>query len=268
MTYSVVALDLDGTLLSPDHTLPFYIKETSKLLAEKNIHFIFATGRHYIDVDQIRNGLGIDAYMITSNGARVHNTNVELILTHNLDPDIVHELCLMEFNHPNILTNYYSSDNWLINRESPEQKAYFQESVFHYQLFERDNFSTTDVSKVYFTCEDHQQLLLLQEQIRNRWSDRVNVSFSLPCCLEVMNGSVSKGNALKQVADLLGYTLQDCIAFGDGMNDYEMLTMAGKGCIMKNSHQLLRDNLPDMENIGSNEEEAVSYYLRQLYSGI
>lgn len=62
--------------------------------------------------------------------------------------------------------------------------------------------------------------------------------------------------------------MQDCIAFGDGMNDYEMLTMAGKGCIMKNSHQLLRDNLPDMEIIGSNEEEAVSYYLRRLYSGI
>lgn len=72
--------------------------------------------------------------MITSNGARVHNTNGELILKHNLDPNIVHELCLMEFDNPNILTNYYSSNNWLINRESPEQKKHFKESVFHYQL--------------------------------------------------------------------------------------------------------------------------------------
>lgn len=47
-----------------------------------------------------------------------------------------------------------------------------------------------------------------------------------------MAGGVSKGHALEAVAKKLGYSLQDCIAFGDGMNDAEMLSMAGKGCIM------------------------------------
>ncbi len=62
-----------------------------------------------------------------------------------------------------------------------------------------------------------------------RWGDRVNVSFSTLTCLEVMAGGVSKGHALEAVAKMLGYTLSDCIAFGDGMNDAEMLSMAGKG---------------------------------------
>ncbi|GAL16219.1 hypothetical protein JCM19233_7242 [Vibrio astriarenae] len=43
---------------------------------------------------------------------------------------------------------------------------------------------------------------------------------------------MSKGEALKAVAESLGKSLQDCIAFGDGMNDVEMLTMAGKGLVM------------------------------------
>lgn len=69
--YQVVASDLDGTLLSPDHTLSPYAKETLKLLTARGIHFVFATGRHHVDVGQIRDNLEIKSYMITSNGARV-----------------------------------------------------------------------------------------------------------------------------------------------------------------------------------------------------
>ncbi|MDE5285089.1 MAG: HAD hydrolase family protein, partial [Candidatus Blochmannia sp. A2] len=68
---------------------------------------------------------------------------------------------------------------------------------------------------------------------------------------ELMAGTVSKGHALEEVAKIIGYTLKDCIAFGDGMNDLEMLSMAGKGCIMHNAHQRLKDKLPNMEVIDS-----------------
>lgn len=48
--YQVVASDLDGTLLSPDHTLSPYAKEPLKLLTARGINFVFATGRHHVDV--------------------------------------------------------------------------------------------------------------------------------------------------------------------------------------------------------------------------
>lgn len=81
--YQVVASDLDGTLLSPDHFLTPYAKETLKLLTARGINFVFATGRHYIDVGQIRDNLGIRSYMITSNGARVHDSDGQQIFAHN-----------------------------------------------------------------------------------------------------------------------------------------------------------------------------------------
>ncbi|HBO22268.1 sugar/pyridoxal phosphate phosphatase YigL [Providencia sp.] len=266
MKYPVVASDLDGTLLSPNHDLTPYTKETLKqLVTTQGVRFVFATGRHHIDVGQIRDGLGIDAYMITSNGARIHDANGNLVFEHNVEPQIAHELCLMEFDNPELITNYYHGDVWFINRESPEQKEFFKESVFNYQLFDRHNFPTAEVCKVYYTSEDHEMLVDLQQRIQKRWQDKVNVTFSLRNCLEVMAGAVSKGEALKQVAELHGYMTNDCIAFGDGMNDKEMLAMAGKGCIMQNAHQLLKDSLPQMEIIGSNEDDAVARYLRNEY---
>lgn len=263
--YHIVASDLDGTLLLPGHTLSSYTKETLKCLAKHNIHFVFATGRHHVDVSQIRDNLGIKAFMITSNGARVHDPENKLICTHNLDEDIARALYEMEYDNPDILTNVYRNDGWHINRESPEQAVFFRESLFHYQLFLPESLDTKGVCKVYFVCDDHEKLLLLEEVINRRWGQRVNVSFSLPHCLEVMGGSVSKGHALKEVARILGYSLEECIAFGDGMNDLEMLSMVKKGCIMSNAYPRLKQLLPHLEVIGSNVDNAVADYLQHLF---
>ncbi len=49
------------------------------------------------------------------------------------------------------------------------------------------------------------------------------------------------------------------------MNDAEMLSMAGKGCIMRNAHQRLKDLHPELEVIGTNADNAVPQYLRKLF---
>ena len=244
--YQVVASDLDGTLLSPDHTLSPYAKETLKLLTARGVNFVFATGRHHVDVVQIRDNLEIKSYMITSNGARVHDTDGNLIFTHNLDRDIATDLFGIVHNNPDIVTNVYRDDEWFMNRHRPEEMRFFKEAVF-------------------FTCVNHEELLPLEQAMNARWGDRVNVSFSTLTCLEVMAGGVSKGHALEAVAKRLGFDLKDCIAFGDGMNDAEMLSMAGKGCIMQNAHQRLKDLHPELEVIGTNGDNAVPKYLRKLF---
>jgi len=124
---------------------------------------------------------------------------------------------------------------------------------------------TDGICKVYFTSNDYYRLLTLEKILKERWKDRINVSFSLTTCLEVMAKDISKGYALNQVVKLLGYNLKDCISFGDGMNDKEMLEMTGKGCIMSNAHQRLKNKLPLLEIIGSNEDEAVPHYLYTMY---
>ena len=263
--YQVVASDLDGTLLAPDHALTPFAKQTLKLLTARGVNFVFATGRHHIDVGQIRDGLEIKAYMITSNGARVHDTDGNLVFTHNLDTDIAADLFGVVRDNPDIITNVYRDDEWFMSRERPDELKYFKEVVFKYSLFEPALLEPQGVSKVFFTCDVHEKLLPLEQAINARWGDRVNVSFSTLTCLEVMAGGVSKGHALEAVAKAMGFGLESCIAFGDGMNDAEMLSMAGKGCIMGNAHQRLKDLLPELEVIGTNAEDAVPHYLRKLF---
>ena len=41
--------------------------------------------------------------------------------------------------------------------------------------------------------------------------------------------------------------------------------MAGKGYIMQNAHQRLKDTLPELDVIGSNADDAVPQTLRTLY---
>src|SRR5476649_2192967 len=182
--YQVVASDLDGTLLAPDHTLKIYTKETLQLLTARGINFVFATGRHHIDVSQIRDNLGISAYMITSNGARVHNPDGELLFAHDVDGDIAEELFGMVYDDPEILTNVYRRDDWYMNRNRLDQQDFFRESDFNYQLFEPGQLPTDGICKVYFTSDNHQRLMALEDALNARWGDRVNVSFSLPVCLE------------------------------------------------------------------------------------
>ncbi|BAH83459.1 sugar/pyridoxal phosphate phosphatase YigL [Candidatus Ishikawella capsulata] len=262
--YHIIASDLDGTLLSPNHTITSFACDTLKLIA-KRINFVFATGRHHIDVIQMRNRIGIQGYMITSNGARIHNAEGILMFSKNLDKDIVRDLYTLEYNK-DILMHVYDDHKWFIDGNSMSKKhSFVKPKLFNYQLVESKWLPTDGISKVFFTGNDPDHLLKMEHVIEKRWTNRVNVSLSSPLCLEVMAGGVSKGHALKNVARILNISLKKCIAFGDGMNDKEMLSIVGKGCIMANAHPRLKKFLPELEVIGSNNEDAVPYTLRQIF---
>ncbi|WP_375751886.1 Cof-type HAD-IIB family hydrolase [Vibrio sp. HN007] len=260
--YQIVASDLDGTLLAPDHQLNQFSKETLVELHNKGKTFIFATGRHHVDVAGIREQVGIPAFMITSNGARVHDLNDKLLYSQNVESNIVQPILDIVKKDPNIRINIYQDDEWFINQEDELLKKFHKDSGFAYGVFDVDNAPTTGIAKIFFVYPDHEHLVQFEDEINEKYGNQVNASFSTPFCLEIMAAEVSKGDALKAVAESLGYTLEDCIAFGDGMNDVELLSMAGKGLVMGSAHPKVFDALPDIEVIGTNENDAVAHYLR------
>ncbi|HIF9061817.1 TPA: Cof-type HAD-IIB family hydrolase [Photobacterium damselae] len=259
--YKIVASDLDGTLLTPDHKLAPFTQETLKRLHQQGKTFVFATGRHHIDVAEMREKIGIPAYMITSNGARVHNGDGEEIFSQDLSPEVIKGVIDIVKDDPEVLIHMYRGNDWLLNCEDDTLRE-FHES-FSYIVFDVNNPPTEHVAKVFFTRNDHshEKMVVWEERLNQAFGDKANIAFSTPWCLEVMAAGVSKGHALEAVAKQQGLTLADCIAFGDGMNDAEMLTMAGKGLIMGTAHEKVKQALPNNEVIGSCADEAVAHYL-------
>jgi hypothetical protein len=83
--------------------------------------------------------------------------------------------------------------------------------------------------------------------------------------LEVMAAGVSKGAALGPVLDRLGLSAEEVIAFGDGMNDLELLGQVGKGVLMGNADPRLKAALGHLEVIGNNADESVAGYLDRIF---
>ncbi len=261
--YKLIVCDLDGTLLTPEHRLGDYTRSVLAQLRERGTELMLASGRHFQDIRTLSDQLGGKGCLISSNGAAVHDREARLVHRTVIDPECVGFL-IGDPAFSGVHINVYRSEDWLVERPEPYLLQYHQDSGFAYRITDLDTLEPDDILKVFFYGEPA-ELKGLEGLILERHGDRLSTTFSLPVTLEVMAQGVSKGAALARVADGLGIALAEVIAFGDGMNDREMLSLAGKGIRMSNADLRLREALPDLEEIGSNGEESVARYLEALF---
>ncbi|UJF19303.1 Cof-type HAD-IIB family hydrolase [Vibrio sp. SS-MA-C1-2] len=261
--YKVVASDMDGTLLTSEHKIAPFSQSVLQQLHQQEIDFIFATGRHHIDVLCYQQQIAIPNYMVTSNGARIHDPQGQEIYAKNLDPEIIIKLINLVSSDPNITIHLYSSHHWYINRTIDKFEDFHNTSGFNPEVFDINNPPVENIAKVFLIEEnlDDQYLIPWEEKIEQLFGQRIQLTFSMPSCLEIMAEGVSKGAALQRICELEQLSLEDIIAFGDGMNDIEMLEEVGKGLIMGTASDRVKATLPNHEVIGSNNEEAVAHYL-------
>jgi Cof subfamily protein (haloacid dehalogenase superfamily) len=264
--YSVIATDLDGTLLHSDHTLDPFTAETVRTIAARGANIIIATGRHHADVAAIRDLLGVDAYLITSNGARVHAPGDECIYARNLDPAFVRRLVHSDVvgGSGRVIVNLFADDAWLIDRHAPELLVFHQDSGFKYEVMDLTQHDGNDIAKVLYIGEP-EDLKETAANLEREFGDSIYVTYSLPDCLEVMTCDVSKGRALRFVLDRLDADVAQCIAFGDNMNDIDLLETAGHPFMMSNANPDLIKRLPNIPRIGANFEAGVAHQLRKLF---
>lgn len=266
LPFRAVVSDMDGTLLNSHHTIGEFTYNTLEKLSERQVDIVLATGRPYADVSTILKRLNINNItMITSNGAEVHNAGGELLYSNYLPEDIAWQIMQESFDQQNICLNTYQDEEWFINVDVPSLAKYHQDSGFSYKVVDFSKHHARNTQKVFFIGRSLEHLLPLEKQLKDKYGELVSIIYSTPQCLEVMNKNVSKATALSDLIDNRDYELEDCIAFGDGLNDLEMLEVVGKGCTMGNSDIRLIEQLPELENIGFNSNESVASYLRAIF---
>ncbi|EOM4020756.1 HMP-PP phosphatase [Escherichia coli O166:H25] len=255
----LAAFDMDGTLLMPDHHLGEKTLSTLARLRERDITLTFATGRHALEMQHILGALSLDAYLITGNGTRVHSLEGELLHRDDLPADVA-ELALYQQWDTRASMHIFNDDGWFTGKEIPALLQAFVYSGFRYQIIDVKKMPLGSVTKICF-CGDHDDLTRLQIQLYEALGERAHLCFSATDCLEVLPVGCNKGAALTVLTQHLGLSLRDCMAFGDAMNDREMLGSVGSGFIMGNAMPQLRAELPHLPVIGHCRNQAVSHYL-------
>lgn len=263
----VVISDLDGTLLNSDHTISAYTKSVFQELHKQNYLIIVATGRHHLDAMAIVNNLGFPVYLVTSNGARIHSPQRELLYSFDMNGESVKSVLALDID-PEITTVLFKETVWQTSKINMKLNAFQKDLVYPPQVVNFAELDDFNAIKIFFTHDDHQKLVDLKDKILEKHLDVFSHAFSLPICLEFMDKSVDKSVAIAKILEKEGYSFEDAITFGDGFNDEKMLNAAGIGLIMGNAPENLKQKLPHLEVILSNNEDGVAKYLSLNLDGI
>ncbi|AFJ47946.1 HMP-PP phosphatase [Shimwellia blattae] len=255
----LVAFDMDGTLLMPDHRPGDETLRTLGRLRERGITLTFATGRHILEMQPLLRRFGLSGWLITGNGTRIHSASGEPLFRCDLAPEVA-ESVLHSHWDTRASMHVFNDSGWLTDKPLPELLKAHGYSGFQYQLADLRRLSAHEVTKICF-CGDHEDLCQLRIALQEQLGDSAAVCFSAVDCLEVLPHNCNKGTALRALSERLAIPLRECMAFGDAMNDQEMLSCVGRGVIMGNAMPQLIQSLPQLPVIGHCAGQAIAHYL-------
>jgi Cof subfamily protein (haloacid dehalogenase superfamily) len=276
--YRMVALDLDGTLLGPDHQLADVQAQYLRSLHARGFTVCFATGRAAPSVYQHVQKLNLPEPIpvVCSNGARGLRVDAKTLEKQELfyspvSKEIVEETLQIARKH-NYAVQFYLDDAIYINSSKPEHAKISQ--LYSSLTGSRILPVTDDFKSLLDQGQLPSKLLVLFDESKIEEASQVYTSqFSsnkativggaFDWFLEVLNSSVTKGNGLSQMCQELAVPLDECIAIGDGANDLEFLEMAGLGLAMKNAKESAKKHA-DVTLEWTNADHGVMKALKQL----
>lgn len=264
----LIALDLDGTLLTDDKKLAPATKEVIKQLVEADHIVVIATGRSNRLSIHYYNELVLNTPLINSNGAYLHHPRDEKWGKYHtpLPLDIAIEIieASYELNSRNIMAAVY---DYVYLDQFDERIA----SFYGKNEWKRDFI----IGKITDKLRDNPTLMMLysdEEHIDSlmghlsefhaeavdhwNWGEPHHI-------VEVMNKDMNKGIALRQIAEQYNIPRERIMAFGDGANDLEMIDYAHISVAMDNA-------IPELKQIAkyttvSNEEHGVATFLSDYF---
>lgn len=242
MDKKLIFFDIDGTLISykdktyiPDST----IKAIKRL--KQNGHIVaIATGRSYAVTKYILEKLDIN-YAVLHNGAQIIFENVSIYqkkIGKIISRKIINEL--IKTKH---VVFAFDGENIYTNNATEESISYLENESRRKKIVKPlcDNKNSLFSIYIYGKTDGLDDLLCLSKAIEYKKDQS-----------EITSIGVMKSNGIKRLAKLLNITKKDIIAVGDGINDIDMIKMAGIGIAvgnackeLKNASDIVTDNIED-----------------------
>ncbi|AVM71980.1 fructose-phosphate phosphohydrolase SppA [Streptococcus mutans] len=255
----LILSDIDGTILDNNHQVDAHLRDTITELKKESIPFVLASARSPHGMFPIAQELNLGANPIACyNGALIVEGNKEhyqTLIEHGLSKaDVKKIVALIKKQFPHISINFYSGGDWIV--EEIDQWVQIEADITK----ESPDIRNFDTLLTDDSIPIHKLLLIANAQAIQEfftYLKRVNfedASFYLSKdnYLEVTSQSVSKENALLEIAKYYDISLSQTMAIGDNYNDIPMLKLAGLGVAMANAPQAVK-NEADIETVSNND---------------
>lgn len=241
MSYKLIALDMDDTLLTSQKTISDKNKEMIQKTLAKSIKVVLCSGRTHNAVIGYAKELGIggsDQYMITNGGAIIERLDGKIIFQRMMSNDFYRKF--VQFIKDNDL-HYNVVDN-RGNTYTSSCEHFDKYTIM--QAYENDNgLYVREPDELPADFEITKAIINGSEQQLNEITPLVNETFAKDYFvvrtgvgfLEIFPKDVNKGNAIKALAKELNLDLSEIMAMGDRDNDIPMLKIVGKGIAMENA---------------------------------
>jgi HAD superfamily hydrolase (TIGR01484 family) len=118
-----------------------------------------------------------------------------------------------------------------------------------------------DGNKVLF-CGDAPRLEELAKYLEGMRLDGCRYVSSAPLYLEILPEGISKGSAVKALADLLGVSYDRIMGIGDYYNDLELIQTAAVGAAPSGAPEVIRQAADIV--VGRSEDGAVADFIEYL----
>jgi len=258
LTIRLVAMDLDDTLLRDDWTIsPRVVKAIQKAQAQ-GVKMTIATGRMSISARPYAEQLGLDIPVITYHGAMIQQVLSGDILFRRVIPSALATQIVRDVEGRGVYAQVYLKDRVIASQRNDWSQEY--ERIASVRIEEADlstllSQEPEGVEKILL-MGDESDLDQLAPLLGQSYGEKVHITKSKPCFLEMTDGSVNKGVALAALAERFGIDRSEVMAIGDSFNDLEMIQYAGIGVAMGNARAEIQEQADIIT--ASNEEDGVA----------
>jgi Cof subfamily protein (haloacid dehalogenase superfamily) len=267
--YGVVALDLDGTLLTDDLQITERSHAAIRRVQERGVTVLLASARPPRSMRRYHRELALDTPLIAYNGALVWDAEHSRALFHEpLVPDAARALVgFLRRQHPELNISLECGDRWYMDELTEEVRR----EIERYEVEPPHGIGCLEqvlaeeaeaISKVLFrgTVRTAEELLTA---LPPDLAERLNITTSGGWFCEVMAAGVTKAAAIEWTAAHLGLDPGGVVAIGDSPNDIPMLRHAALGVAMANASPIVREaaDVVTASNNADGVAEALERYL-------
>ena len=256
----LIASDMDGTLLNENGEVPPETFDLILALREKGIHFAASSGRRFDRLCMFFEPVRDQMDFVAANGAQVY-AGGELVdrevFSHLGIKRLAKTVGMFEHLH---LALFDRTKSFLLDDED----KFVRECDKDLPNIERIWYLPTpdvNIIKASIYCDDG-HVMDYAYALSRELGDEFIFAPSGSAWVDPIQRGVSKATGIQQVMARYGIKREEVMAFGDSMNDYEILRFAGVGCAMANARPALRAVADRV--VGYNHEQAVQQEMRKL----